>query len=97
MTETQLTRNIVKALQQCHVEGLSIWWFKVHGGPMQLPGVPDLCCVVQGQAVFLEVKTEKGVVSPRQTYEMEQIREAGGIAVVVRSVEEAIQAVTQFA
>ena len=95
MTETQLTRNIVKALQQCRAEGLPIWWFKVHGGPMQLPGVPDLCCVVNGRAVFLEVKTEKGIVSPRQSYEMKKIRDAGGVAVIVRSVEEAIQAIKE--
>lgn len=97
MTETQLTRNIVKALYKLRSDGLPFWCFKVLGHPGQKPGVPDLCCVVNGRSVFLEVKTEKGVVSPRQTYEMKGIQAARGVAVVVRSVEEAIQAITQFA
>ncbi len=65
------------------------WHWKVHGHPMQIAGIPDIAIVFHGLAIYLEVKAPGGRVSPLQEHRMKQIRAAGGIAEVVRSVAEA--------
>ena len=83
--ETKITREILKYLR-----GRGIWFFKVAGGPMQQRGVPDLICCVNGAFVALEVKRpELGRLTDLQALTIERIREAGGVAEVVTSVEEA--------
>ena len=54
-------------------------------------GTPDLlvCVKDSGRFVALEVKRPKGgVVSPLQKHHIVKIQEAGGIAAVVRSVDD---------
>ena len=58
-----------------------IWFFMPV--PWGRVGIPDFCCVVKGQAVFIETKAGKNKPTPMQKLTMSQIREAGGIAVVV--------------
>jgi hypothetical protein len=47
-------------------------------------GWPDLFCVRDGRALALELKTEKGRVSPEQTAWLEKLRTAGIEAHIVR-------------
>lgn len=59
------------------------WWVtKLHGGPMQKAGLPDLLCLKDGSACFLEVKQPgKGKASdatPLQQQRMREILEKGG-------------------
>lgn len=51
-------------------------------------GYPDVLCCVNGHFVSLEVKQEGGRVSPLQLRRIAEIREAGGCAEVVRSLED---------
>lgn len=51
--ETRLRANIKKALQEKYPEGL---FFHVHGSPYQEKGVPDLCCVIDGLFIGMEIK-----------------------------------------
>ena len=51
-------------------------------------GSPDIICCYKGLFVALEVKAEKGIVSKLQEYHLEQIKKSGGVAAVVRSVDE---------
>ena len=51
-------------------------------------GFPDVLCCVNGRFVSLEVKQEGGRVSPLQLRRIAEIREAGGCAEVVRSLED---------
>ena len=53
-------------------------------------GVPDILCVVpfSGYLLAIEVKTPTGIVTPLQAVTLQRIRNAGGIAWVIRSVEE---------
>ena len=51
-------------------------------------GIPDLMCIKNGHVVFLEVKTEKGVVADLQTHRIETLNKLGVHARVVRSVED---------
>jgi hypothetical protein len=59
---------------------------KARGG---VKGTPDHCCLIPGlKALFLEVKTEIGRVSPEQQHVGARIFNAGHYWVVVRSVED---------
>lgn len=51
-------------------------------------GIPDIICCYKGQFLALEVKTEKGKVSEIQKVMIKRINEAGGVAVVVRNLDE---------
>lgn len=92
MNESQLTTQIKKSLLQARPD---MWLIKVHGGPMQQPGVPDLIGVWQGHFIALEVKhpNSRHPVTPRQQHAIDQITAAGGIAAVVSSVSEAARVV----
>lgn len=84
-----LESKVTKAIM-AYLKGRGIWCFKVAGGPMQQRGVPDIVCCVNGAFVALEVKRpELGRLTDLQTLTIERIREAGGVAEVVTSVEEA--------
>jgi hypothetical protein len=83
--ETAITKSIVALAK---AKG---WWtFKIAGGPMQMAGVPDLLCVRDGRAVFLEVKRPGNKPTPLQRQRIHEIKTIGGaVAEVVFSKEEA--------
>lgn len=62
---------------------------KLHGGPTQQAGLPDILCVRQGLAYFLEVKQPGEKPTKLQEHTMAKIQAAGGRAKVVTSVDEA--------
>ena len=51
-------------------------------------GIPDILCCYKGQMIGFEVKGMGGVVSEMQKFQVSEIRKAGGVAEVVRSVDE---------
>lgn len=87
--ETRLQQKIQKALR----EEVGGWWTKIHGGPFQAAGIPDLIGCVEGLFFGLEVKRPldtKGA-SEIQIRTMKKIRVDGkGVACIVQSPEEAI-------
>jgi hypothetical protein len=94
--ETGLVGSIVRAIHQQYPE---VWGFKVHGGPMQVVGVPDLIFSVRGLFVAMEVKFQRPGESathareratPGQRAQIQKINDSGGIAAVVISKEEAL-------
>ena len=67
------------------------WHFKVHGGPFQRAGVPDIIACINGRFVGIEVKRPKGGrTSAIQEYNIDGITQSGGIAFVATSVAEVI-------
>ena len=55
-------------------------------------GTPDLIVCVKGSGRFIGIEVKRpsgGVVSPLQKHHIEKIQKAGGIAGVVRSLEDA--------
>jgi hypothetical protein len=64
------------------------FYWKEHGGVYSQSGIPDLIVCLKGRFIAFEVKTEKGKVSALQEITLRRIRKAGGIAEVVRSVED---------
>lgn len=90
MSEADLVRKIIKALREKYPESL---WFKIHGGPYQERGIPDIVGCHRGRFIGLEVKlpeSKKGL-TPYQERQIHLIHEAGGYATTVTSVKDALQ------
>lgn len=54
-------------------------------------GIPDLYACKQGVSVWIEVKTEKGKLSPSQERITRLLDEAGATVIIARSVDYAIE------
>lgn len=79
-----MTASIIRRLKAMP----NLWWVKIHGGPMQRAGLPDMLIVDNGKAKFIELKAPAGRVSPLQEVTMAKLRKAGADAFVIRSIEE---------
>ena len=80
--ESRLQLKIRKALQ----EEFGGFWFKIHGGPFQRAGLPDLCGIVDSKTFFLEVKMPDGKPPTKlQIHTMKKLKEAGANVSVVSS------------
>ena len=62
--------------------------WKEHGGQYGTAGIPDIIVCYHGHFVGLEAKVGKNQPTKLQSVTIEQIRKAGGTAVVVRSIED---------
>ena len=82
MLESKVQAKILKELRK--IEGLYVYKNIV----TNRKGVPDICVVYLGKSIFLEVKRPGGKPTELQKYNIEKIREAGGIAEVVNSYED---------
>jgi len=66
------------------------FWFKSHGSPMQLAGIPDIIGCYRGRFISFEVKRGPGYQPTKlQLFMMGRIRTAGGIAALIHTVEQA--------
>lgn len=90
--EAKLQLKIRKSLQR-EIGG---FWIKIHGGPFQMSGLPDLIGCVQGLFCGIEIKTERGRIKPHQLIILSFIRRAGGLGIYVKSEEEAIRRVKRY-
>ena len=87
--ESRLSRQIMGALR---LEGY--FCFKVHGNEHMMAGLPDIIVCARGLFIGLEVKMpgKEYNTSARQEFVHTQIRNAGGQAIVVSSVDQALAA-----
>lgn len=69
------------------------WHFKVHGNEYQRAGIPDRIFCIKGLFVAIEIKMPGEDPDELQEYEIDQINKAGGIAIVARSPQEAVELV----
>jgi len=84
-----LEKSIVNAIS-AHLKTLpDCFSFKEHGGMYGHAGLPDIICCVGGRFVAFEVKAPGGKTTGLQEATLYRIRNAGGAAHVVRSLEEA--------
>jgi hypothetical protein len=90
--ETQLQRRIQRALKD---KWPNSYMFKIHGGPYQHVGLPDLIGCIQGRFVALEIKhpDQYHPLSRAQQVIIGRLIGAGGIVAVVETVAQAIEAV----
>lgn len=85
MNENEIVKQIkeyLKTVKDC-------FFWKEHGGSFGAAGIPDLIVCYRGRFIAFEVKTVKGKLTVLQAITIRKIQSAGGIAAVVRSVDEA--------
>ena len=91
MLEKDLITKIeiyLKTLPEC-------FFWKEHGGQYGTAGIPDIIMCYKGHFIGLEAKVGKNQPTKLQTATIEQIRKAGGTAVVVRSVDDVKTVLTE--
>ena len=76
--EKLVKTKVVRVLRD---EGVYYFFPATHG--FGRSGVPDIICCVAGKFLAIECKAGKNKPTALQVHEIEQIRLAGGIAVVV--------------
>lgn len=86
--ETRRQQRIQKRLKKEYAG--HIFLFKVHGGPFQRAGLPDLIGTVYGMFFGFEVKELDGEPSALQIETLKDIEAAGGIAGLIEEPEDAI-------
>ena len=84
MAEKDIVRQILRYLKT--VPGCFAW--KEHGGMYGTAGIPDIICCCHGRFCGFEVKTEDGKPTGLQSAAIRKIRDAGGTAAIVRSVDD---------
>jgi len=76
--EGRIKAKVVKILRE---EGVYYFFPATHGYGRS--GVPDVICCVAGKFLGIECKAGANKPTALQVHEIEQIRSAGGVAVVV--------------
>ena len=90
MSEATLVRKILKKLKSEYPTGA---FYKIHTGPFQERGIPDIFGCLRGRFIAFEVKTpynRKGATD-YQKLQLSRISIAGGKATVITSVKEALE------
>lgn len=83
-----LEKDIVKSIMRYLKTVPNCFCWKEHGGMYGTAGIPDIIACVGGRFYAFEVKTETGKPTDLQKATIQKILKAGGVAVVVRSVDE---------
>ena len=84
-----LERDIVAAVKRYLASlGSDVFFWKEHGGPYGVSGVPDIICCYKGRFLGLEAKLPGGRLTELQKRALEKINRAGGIARRVESVDD---------
>lgn len=83
MAQEKQFENRIKKYLKDH----GAWFLKTWSNGVQRAGVPDLLACYKGKFIAIEVKAENGRASELQRYEVEQIRKAGGIAMILKPSE----------
>ena len=66
-----------------YLKSQNIWHVKFFANRMTKVGVPDILACVNGHFVAIEVKAANGKPSEIQLWNIEKIKESGGIAMVL--------------
>lgn len=79
--EYRIVQNIKKLIR-----ARGGWCVKIHGGPYQDAGTPDILACYKGRFVAIEVKTPRGVIRPEQRAVQRAIISSGGYALITHLV-----------
>lgn len=85
MTEAEITKKSVKALRK-----RGHFATKIHGGPHQPAGLPDIVACICSHFVGIEMKApgKENTLTERQAKKLRDIKSAGGVGVLCTSVEQ---------
>lgn len=82
--EKTIVNDIIKYLRGQN----ECFCWKEHGGMYGTSGIPDVICCYKGKFIGFEVKRPGGKPTKLQLHTIDQIKEAGGQAEVVYSVDD---------
>lgn len=82
-----LEKDVTRSVRE-YLKMMRIFHWKVWQGMGSKPGVSDIIALDTGRAIFIEVKTPTGKLSPKQEEFLFNVNYHGGIGVVVRSVDD---------
>ncbi len=84
-----LERDVVAAIKKYLSSlGPDVFFFKEHGGPYSVAGIPDIIVWYKGRFLGLEAKLPNGRLTELQKRAIDKINRAGGVARRVESVED---------
>jgi hypothetical protein len=89
--ETRRQRRMRAALE----ETFGGKWWKVHGGPFQEAGIPDLNGCVDGLYIAIEVKEEDGTLAEIQERRILEFEKAGAITFAESSIRRTLTRVAE--
>ena len=89
-----MEKDIVRAIMKYLKTLPECFCWKEHGGMYGTAGIPDIICCLEGRFYGFEVKTQDGKPTELQKSTIRKIRNAGGTALVVRSVDEVKEALS---
>lgn len=81
--EYRIVQNVKKL-----IKSRGGWCVKIHGGPYQDAGTPDILVCYKGHFIAVEVKTARGVARPEQRVVQQAITRAGGYALITHRIGE---------
>ena len=87
--EKEIVKQIILALK---AEGVG-WCVKVHGGPYQVSGIPDILAIAPATGRFIGIEVKRpgvGRLTELQAAQIQKINDAGGVAGVAYGTEEAL-------
>jgi hypothetical protein len=88
--ETQIKRACLQYLKYRY--GSRLWYVNIVGGLGIRPGTPDTLAVLDGKFIGIEFKAgDRGKLSDYQREALRQIEEAGGIGLVIRSLDQCME------
>ncbi len=85
-----MEKHIVKKIKT-KLEAEGYWVMKIHGGPYQMAGLPDLLAIREGKSYWVEVKQPGKKATPLQERTLIKLRKYGCRAGVATNVEEAME------
>ena len=92
MKESDLIKKI-----KSYLKGIpNIFYWKEHGGQYGTAGIPDIIVCYKGKFIGLEAKVGNNKATKLQEMTIREIRQAGGYAAVVRSVEDVKEILDKF-
>lgn len=94
--EAALRAGILRAIRQRYTRRQGVIVFGRPASAATGPGHPDLFGVVRGFFMALEIKTRTGKPTPLQVQRIQELREAGAYAWVVRSPAQALSALAHI-
>ncbi len=105
--ESTIQQTIVRHLKLRGASGV-VWFHPANGGARSkaeagrfraegvVAGVPDLVLLANGRAYFLELKADKGRLSPAQRDVQEQLTAAGGTVATAYGLDAALAQLTAW-
>ncbi len=85
---TATPESVIKKKIKEYLREIGAFWSMIQGGAYSKPGDPDIVVCYQGMYIGIEAKTPTGRQSEIQKVREKEIKEAGGIYILARSVED---------